>query len=252
MSKSVNEDGFVERPPIVVELVGLTAAGKTSLARGLAQSDERFVDLGDIFFKRRRQRPFLVRNIHIWLPVFLRQWSRGRWFNQEDIKTIVHLKTWQRVLNPPAASGAIVILDHGPIYMLTRLHAFGPENLKHLSADEWWEGMIEPWSHLLHMAIWLDAPDEILLDRIHARRRWHILKEKDDAEGYEFLARYRMSYSKIISALTANWSVRLLRFDTHKESMSQVINRVLAELDLAHRQDWIPAPYITKSSKDRV
>ena len=49
------------------------------------------------------------------------------------------------------------------------------------------------------MVIWLDAPDEILLDRIRNRQQEHIVKTQPATIGYEFLDRYRAEYEFILS-----------------------------------------------------
>jgi len=81
------------------------------------------------------------------------------------------------------------------------------------------------------MVIWLDAQDEILLERVHARDRGHPLKAISGKEANEFLTRYRTSYVRIISALRGNRGPRLLRFDTGQESLSQIVDKVLAAFD---------------------
>jgi thymidylate kinase len=147
---------------------------------------------------------------------------------------MVYLKAWHHVLERQTPNnGTITILDHGPIYRLAFLREFGPEIIKDQSLEKWWDRMLKQWAATLDMVIWLDAPDAILLERIHARNRWHTVKGKSEQEAYEFLVRYRTSYEQIIAKLAANRGPMLLRFDTNQQSVHQIMDEVLAALNLA-------------------
>ena len=86
------------------------------------------------------------------------------------------------------------------------------------------------------MLIWLDAPDEILIERVHTRGRWHEVMGMSAKEANEFLARYRQSYDRIIPMLIANYNMKLIRLDTQQESLSQMTDKVLAACDLGGGQ----------------
>jgi len=226
----------MEGSPILVEIVGSAGAGKTSLTRALTQCSERIVEGAAPEFRRIELIPFLVRSAHLLFPTYLRQYRNDRWLTRQEITRIVRLMGWRHVLGRPATNGVITLLDHGPVFKLTQLHAYGPRKLRHQSFDRWWSSFLKQWANTFDMFIWLDAPDEILLDRVHARDRGHPLKAISGKEANEFLARYRTSYARIISALRGNRGPRLLRFDTGQESLSQIVNKVLAAFDLRDRQ----------------
>lgn len=170
------------------------------------------------------------------MPTFLRQFRNGRWFTWKEIKMIVYLNGWPHVLRRQAANSTITLLDHGPVFRLTRLNVLGPKNMASQRFDTWWDNMFKQWSGALDMIIWLDAPDAILLDRIRARDKWHSVKKKSRRDAYEFLGRYRNSYESVISALIAKDGPSLLRFDTDHQSLGKIADKVLAACNLGRRQ----------------
>jgi thymidylate kinase len=81
------------------------------------------------------------------------------------------------------------------------------------------------------MVIWLDAADEVLLDRIRTRQQEHIVKTEPAKVVYEFLDRYRTEYEFILSIFTAKMaSLKVLRFDTGRQQPQDIMNQFLSEL----------------------
>ena len=146
---------------------------------------------------------------------------------------MVYLKAWHHVLNRQVSNNDtdfVTVLDHGPIYRLALLREFGPEITKSNIYERWWDTMLKQWAAIMYMIVWLDAPVPVLLERIHTRNCWHIIKGKSGQEANEFLSRYRASYEQITTRMTANRGPTLLRFDTHQESLNQIVDKVLAAL----------------------
>jgi hypothetical protein len=124
-----------------------------------------------------------------------------------------------------------IILVQGPVYKLTKLHKSSPQGFKSQPFERWCGSITKRWASTLHKLIWLDAPDGILLERIHARNKRHSVKEKSEKEVCKFLGCYRTSFEQVISKLTANRGPKLLRFDTGQESLDQIAAKVLAAFD---------------------
>lgn len=145
---------------------------------------------------------------------------------------MVYLKAWLHVLEQQASKNdGVTLLDHGPIYLLALLREFGPEITTSELFKSWWANLYHQWSATIDILIWLDAPDEILLERIRVRDRWHLIKDKSEQEAYEFLTRYRTSLEQIIAESVTNHRVTLLRFDTSEESVEQMADKILAAFD---------------------
>lgn len=215
--------------PLIVELVGLAASGKTTLARALSQCDENILVGADLALRNVKHIPIFVSTVPVLWPVLLHQGRTGRWFTWDEMKALVYLKAWPRVLKQHASNqSSVILLDQGPVFKLATLNAFGPETLKSQSFEPWWRSIFERWTFTLDIVIWLHAPNEILVERINARHQWHAVKGKSELEAHKFLARYRTSYEQILAKLRANGGPTLLQFDTSQASIEQIVDEVLA------------------------
>ena len=78
------------------------------------------------------------------------------------------------------------------------------------------------------MVVWLDAADDILLDRIRNRQQEHIVKTQPATVVYEFLERYRTEYEFILSILTSKKAgLKVLRFDTGQQQPQDIAESIL-------------------------
>lgn len=179
-----------------------------------------------------RQLPFFISNTFSLLPIYLRQYRHSRWFNWRETRSMAYLRAGLQVLERQASNnGAVIILDHGPIYRLAFLRALGPEVTNSQSYMSWWSNLLNQWTATLDMLIWLDAPNTILLDRIRTRDSKHAIKEKCEEEAYEFLTRYRTFLAQIISDSVTDHQILLLNFDTNQDTVEQIADKVLVTFD---------------------
>ena len=105
------------------------------------------------------------------------------------------------------------MLDHGPVYRLASLSAFGPPMAGTRPFGRWWTGLARDWGRLLDVVVYLDAPDAVLLRRIEARARSHRIRGSGEDHAAEFLARYRGAYRLALDAVTAS-GARVVELDT--------------------------------------
>ncbi|MHC4103452.1 MAG: AAA family ATPase [Planctomycetota bacterium] len=232
MKQGRSNNGIKQKSPFIVELVGPAGAGKTTLARALGQRDERIRIGAELELRKMKHIPIFLANASFLLPVFLRRCQHSRWFTWDEIKAMVYLKGWPRFLRQQASNnGAIILLDHGPVFKLAMLNAFGPERLRSKDFEEWWDNMLKQWAFTLDMVIWLDASDTNLLERINTRNQRHAVKGKPEGEAYKFLARYRTSYEQILAKLTTYKDPTLFQFDTSQASIEQIVDEVLIAYD---------------------
>jgi len=213
---------------LVVELVGPAGAGKTTLSQVLVQRGEKIIVGVEISLRNKEHLLVFLQNFHSVLPFLMARSGSSRSFTWDEVKAMVYLRGWPRVLKRQAArSNIIVLLDHGPIFKLATLYAFGPERLRNQSFKKWWNAMFKQWADLLDMVIWLDAPNPVLETRINHRDQRHLVKGKPEPEAREFLERYRTSYEQMLAKLTANGGPTLFQFDTSQTSIEQIAENVL-------------------------
>jgi shikimate kinase len=217
-----------QNTPLVTELVGPAGAGKTTLSRALTRRDASVMVAADLELGKKEHVPIFLINAIQLLPLVLHRCPSSRWFTRDEIKAMVYLKAWPKVLRQLAASGdAAVILDHGPVFKLATLDEFGPDWIKSRRFDRWWTDMFERWADSLDMVIWLDAPDRDLLNRIDGRRQRHAVKGKSQQEVSRYLSRYRASYERVLAKLTARGGPTVVRFDTSHTSTEQMVDELL-------------------------
>ena len=233
MMEMLNNSAIRQKSPLIVELVGLAGVGKTTLSRALSQRDEKILVAADLELRKREHIPIFVGHVPFLLPALLRRCRSSRGFTWDEIKAMVYLKAWLRVLRQPASNpGTVILLDHGPVFKLATLNAFGPERLKSQGFEQWWHSLFERWAFTLDIVIWLNAPDKVLVERINARNQRHAVKGKSELEAYEFLKRYQTSYKQILAKLTAYGRPTLIQFDTSQAPIEQIVDEVLVTCNL--------------------
>jgi thymidylate kinase len=148
---------------------------------------------------------------------------------------MIYLETWPTILRSDAMqSGTTILLNHGPIFKLATLRAFGPELLNSQGFEQWWQRVFEQWAITLDMVVWLNAPDKILVERINRRSQRHAVKGKPELEAHKFLTRYQKSYEQVVAKLTACGGPTLIRFDTSQAPVEQIVEEVLHTCNLKH------------------
>jgi deoxyadenosine/deoxycytidine kinase len=217
----------------VVEIVGPAGAGKTTLCQALACHAEciRFENFPDV--RKVADAPFFISNgLHL-IPSLLRLYQpNSRQLTRREFAWMSILNGWSALLRRESNEGnKVIILDQGPLYLLAEMQLFGPEYLKQKAAERLWNDLYDRWKAALYMVVWLDASNDVLLDRIRTRRQEHIVKTQPATVVYEFLDRYRVEYEFILSILTAKESgLKVLKFDTGRQQPKDIEDQFLYEL----------------------
>jgi shikimate kinase len=223
-----------QKPLLIMELVGPAGAGKTTLSRTLSLRNPAIQIGSEIELQKIKYVPVFLRNFISLLPIFLRQLRYGQSFTWDEIKYLVYLKGWSKVLKQEAGAGdAAILLDHGPVFKLATLYEFGPEKLMADGYEKWWDKIFKQWASTLDVVVWLDAPDSILEKRINSRDQRHLVKGKTESEVAHFLTRYRMSYEETLAKLKSDGGPLLLQFDTSRTSIDQIADEILSVANIA-------------------
>ena len=101
----------MQKPFLIIELVGPAGAGKTTLSRVLIDRNP-MIQMGlDIELRKTKYVPVILHNAMSLLPLFLKKSIRnGRHFTWEEIKYLIYLAGWPEVLRQEAADGTTAIL----------------------------------------------------------------------------------------------------------------------------------------------
>jgi deoxyadenosine/deoxycytidine kinase len=216
--------------PLVIEIVGPAGAGKTTLMHVLCERHKQIRQ--GVSYPKISRLPFFVDNTAMLLPTYLQHYRHSRWFTWKEIRAMINLRLWHQILAHQYNSRNLetTLFDHGPIFRLAHLHEFGPEVTKSPVFEQWWNRVLDQWINTLDVVIWLDAPNEILLDRVHGRGHGYLSRELALSEGHEFLNRYRKAYEQILAKFAINPELTLLHFKTDQKSPDQIANEITAAL----------------------
>ncbi len=214
-----------DRRPLLVEIIGPAAAGKTSLLHALCSADDKIragLDIGRIRFLST-----LVGRVGPLLPIWVRDHRHDRWFSKRELKSIAFVDAWYRnIQEGGSADRSAVVFDHGPLYRLSRLREFGPEIARSERFERWWRASRERWMDALDLVVWLDAPDGVLLERVQARGHRYLDATPSREDKDQFLARYRGAFAKIFERGAAE-GPRMLRFRSDQRSVGDIAGEVL-------------------------
>lgn len=216
--------------PTIVELVGPAGAGKTTLLRALQTAFP--VQIG-MPHQRLAYLPHLIRNGALLLPAYLlQQRQSSRWFTWRESRSMAYLHGWHdQLCNFQDHDSAAIVWDHGPIYRLTLLSTFGPELRQSARFQKWWDATRTLWGKTLNVIIWLDAPNEVLIERIRNRPINHTLKHSDHAIASDYLNRYRTAYGNLINYMSNQYGVQQMRFDTSCTATADMVAQISAIID---------------------
>ena len=229
----------IPRRPWAIEIGGPAGAGKTTLLKALA--DRHPIITADARLRRVRDLPTIAGNMFSFLPTYLKLFRGTRWFTWTETRSMTYLKSWLRDLSlRPNGSSAITVFDHGPIFRLVILREFGPDVTRSPQFQSWWADVLHEWSAALNLVVWLDAPDELLIQRIRERPRWHRFKATTEEEAFRFMLDYRKSCEELISRLTANGGPKLLHFDTSVYSTDAVADEILRHFGVLDNANMSP------------
>jgi len=218
------------RSSVIVELVGPAGAGKSSVSGSLVKRDPsvRLGLLPDV--RDAASMPFFAWNALLLLPSFVRFYRRrtDRFLTPGEMAYLAIIRGWlPRLRKQPG----IVILDQGPVYMLSELLRTGPEALVGGPDRRWWEATCERWARGLDKVIYLDAPDPALVERALNREQDHGIKEHDGRWAAEFLARSRRTLDQVLAGLRAfRPDLEIVRMDTSLGPLEETVDGILSIL----------------------
>jgi shikimate kinase len=216
----------ISQRPLVIELVGPAGAGKSTISRALT---DRYRGLRTSIWSL--PLPFLVLNGGRLVPTLLALHWQLRSLVWEESKHLVRMRTLHQTLGRrPAINHPLVILDEGPVFALSWLHVFGREALWNGCAETWLPQTLQQWVQSIDAVVVLEVPDPVLAQRLRSREKPHMVKDKTDEEIYEFSARFRTAFDRVISDLTVGGGPWVLTIHTGAESADQIAESLVHAL----------------------
>jgi adenylate kinase family enzyme len=217
----------------VVEIVGPAGAGKTTLYRALDCYTDfiRLENFPDV--RKAADAPFFILNGIRLIPSLLHLYrSNSRQLTRREFAWMSILIGWSHLLRRESSDDdKVIILDQGPVYLLTEMRLFGPEYLRQNAAQPFWQSLYERWGATLDMVVYLDATNDVLLNRIRSRQQEHTVKKQSPTVVFEFLNSYRTEYEFLLSQLPAKKAaLKVLQFDTEQQRPQEIVNQFMSEL----------------------
>jgi shikimate kinase len=219
--------GETARHALNVELIGPAGAGKTSVLREIGRRDAT-VEPWQRFEKWLRHAPAITRDALALAPTALELLRRHPRASRLCLQHLLRLRRFQAILvSPTMPPTRARLLGEGPVYSLCRLHLACTAMPVPDPLTEIWRATLAEWPGALDVVISLDAPDDVLAQRIRLRSKSHEVKHGTDREVYAFLQRYRDSYREVLARLSALGPVHVMAIDTAKTSIDEAAGSVL-------------------------
>jgi thymidylate kinase len=216
--------------PLVVEIVGPPGAGKTTLVAAVAAApgagvvavDRRQLGFGAILGSL-RSAPSVARAVAA-APGRVRPTA---W----ELRKMLRLGGASALVRRQAGFGARVIaFDQGPVYTLSRLSGLAERAGLVSAFRRWWKARLAEWAATLDLVVTLDAPDDVLVDRIRARDKRHRAKDAGTVGARGIVEDERSSYARVLSDLRQR-GVDVLAIDAQRTRVPEAVASVMRAID---------------------
>ena len=186
---------------LVVELVGAAAVGKSTLVTELQRRDP-----GIRWLQRARWHgggTAVARHAARFAPAWRAALFRSPRYAWRTARYFLRLAALEGVVRAAAAEAAgVVMLEHGPVFTLARLQAVHggpvPPTLARYARR-----LLSRWAKRLDLVIALDAPFDVLEQRLRTRTKDHPMRGRSTDELRDFVSRYRAAYEAVLAELDA-------------------------------------------------
>jgi predicted ATPase len=218
-----------------VEIVGPPGAGKTSLLSALVENRPELLPIHD--WRQLRFYPSFAKNAAGLLPFFLFQWMARQPLSRRDMERMIRLHASQRITQ--RLKDEIVVLDQGPIYTLATLHLSDTRPTDSASFEKLWKQVARRWAGVLDTVVFLEAPGDVLLRRILERDKPHFLKSQTAVDKLEWLEVLSATLKRTVETFQEHSGLTVLRFDTSKEELPDILARVQTQLARPSRSNRV-------------
>lgn len=215
----------------IVELVGPPGVGKSTLVHALVRQGGGRIRRATL--RGARNFPLLLTaTLRLSLPLAVRARQLGprRW---RRFSEMVQLEAHYAALSRDASAYEAVLLDQGPVYLLSLLSKLLPSAAPRGSHSlfAFRESALSRWAERLDLVVLLDAADEVLYRRVRERGSAHpVLRMSRDEAAHHF-QRIRLLREAVVSQLqTRGDQVRVLRLRTDELPLQACVDELLGRL----------------------
>jgi thymidylate kinase len=198
----------LNRKPKVSEILGLAGTGKSTVKEHLEVTyPEAKFALGN-----RGMGLYLLKNSPKYLKILLKSKSKNQKFVKDAIKVDIFL---EQLKNGKIDEREEFIFDQGAVFYTMKLMVEVPE------LEEEVTEILKELLAYYDKIVLLDAPLEVLFNRIDKRERAHRIKEMSLEEKRALLEVHHASYKKILELASAE-GVEVHNIDTNQNSIDKV------------------------------
>jgi|WetSurSiteA1Bulk_404760.scaffolds.fasta_scaffold00221_10 thymidylate kinase len=221
---------------LIIELVGPAGSGKTTIFRALEKKVPGIIGEVAPPVWERSNIKFYAKNVLRLVPILLRLQRNGpKFISRRELAFMCLLNGWHFTLEEKMVNThKTILLDQGPVFIMAYLSMVGQINLENSSLCGWWKNVFTQWAETINTIIYLDTSIDTLISRIRNRQD-HVIEHvngKTDEEAQDFLERYGRLYDQIISRLsTNNDRMRVIRIDSGKNTIDEIVNTVIFEIE---------------------
>jgi thymidylate kinase len=227
------EPGVMPGSWTTIEVTGVAGSGKSTAVRALC---------GRLSYRRgpslHARHPShlleIVRSVPRLRAILIDGLVHPRRITWRELKLLAYVERGWRILERERDQRAeAVVLDQGPIYALVRLGAEGAAFSRRPAFVAWRRQQVSLWAKHLRVVVWLDAPDDVLWERINGRDQGHGQKGKPPLEGKRFLRRYRHAFDELLTSLEGAGGPPVVRIDTAASRPDEVVGAIVDVVESA-------------------
>jgi thymidylate kinase len=193
----------VSTEPRRVEIVGVAGTGKSTLMRALVERYPACHGADTLHTRLPGHWRYVVHSLPVVVPLFAKTVRFRSALSWDEVKYVVYVSEWSRYLDVrPEHHLGITVLDQGPLFGLARLLWERKPATRSPWFRAWVRQMVARWSTRLDLVVWLDAPDDVLVERIDEREQGHEAKGRATDDALELLARHRDAYDRVLDEVS--------------------------------------------------